>query len=166
MPQRAEARAAVDHGGVFDVARNVLKEAHEYQRADGQVQHGVRQHQGGVAIEQIQAPHDLEQRHHQRYQRKHRHGDDCGEDQVAALEIEPRNRVGSQRADKQSQQHRQRGDDDAVEQVARQRLIAECRDVIGQYRILRPVGDGLGGEFNFVLERSEQNPYRWKKSVE
>ena len=62
-------------------------------------------------------------------------------------------------------QRRERGDDEAVPEESKQRLLGECLHVVGERRRLWQVRDGIAHQLGLGLERGEQDPQRRKETV-
>ena len=99
VPHGLDARAAVDHGGVFHLGGEAAQIAHHEPGAEGHAEGDVGQDQPRVGVEQAQ-PHDdqihgdEEQRARNQIDKEHAAGQDG-----AAREAQPGQRIGGQACD-------------------------------------------------------------------
>ncbi len=114
-PQEAEIGAAVDLGGIVDLARHLVEEADHDPDDQRQREGGVGQDQAEIGVAQADLPDHQEQRDGDRDRRHESHAEDGVADLLLAAERQSREGVGGRRADDQRQQ---RGNPDHEDRIA------------------------------------------------
>src|SRR5256712_1825632 len=160
-PERPEDSRAIDHRGLLQLHRQVLKKPFEQPDDKRQVEDRVCQDQGPVGIQEVQHLEHQEQRQRRRYRREHARGQNR-EREVLAPRAEPREGVGGRDAHHHGGHHRADRDDQAVPNTlyptAAVGREAHGIHVVGEGERLRDEYRRISEKLLVALKRGQEHP--------
>ena len=139
----AEARAAVDHGGVFEALRDAVEEALQHPGEERRGDRDVDERGAELAVGQADLVHVAVERHHDHQRRDHLEGEQADHHQVAAAKAEARQGIGRRRGEEHRAERAGDRELEAVPEVASERAGgAENADEILEGRLAAARGGG------------------------